>query len=269
MKLILGLFIGGIFCFSCNNSTDSQNDKKEIAAITDSIIPTANWFYKPYTDSSIIRQSIFKYSYSCASFAYEVSYDKKNPDSILFKGYNENMKLPLIRKSENMFWAGDTIQHWVLTFLDGFSGITLKEYMDKSYANKADPKSYHFDREDKDIKSLSKHFIKNILAGKYKSQNHEIILTDELVKSDNFSDYYKIIGIDSVETYEVVINFWEMVPQMDLINLFRKDGSFYKQYNWQFVNNKLILRRVKELYKNGDFSGGVAENVVYELEKIK
>ena len=269
MKLILGLLVFGMISLACNNSLSSQNNNKEIVTITEISIPTAKWFYRPYTDSSINRQSIFKYSNSCASFAYEVLYDKNNPDSILFKGYNENMKLPLIRISDNIYWAGDTIQHWVLKFLDGFSRMTLKEYMDKSYANKADSKTYLFDREDKDIESLSKHFIKNILAGKYKSQNHEIILTDELIKTDEFSDYYKIIGIDSVDTYEAVINFWEMVPQMDLINLFRKDGSFYKQYNWQFENNKLILRRVKEIYKDGDFSGGVAENVDYELEKTK
>ena len=269
MRLYLGLLTFGMLCLSCNNSIDRQNINKEMVATNNSTIPTAKWFYKPYIDSSIIKQSIFRYSYSCASFAYEVSYDKNNPDSILFIGYNEDLKLPLIKKSDKVFWAGDTIQHWVLNFSDGFSGMTLKEYMDKSYANKADPKTYHFDRDDIIIQRLSKYFIKNILAGKYESQNREIILTDEFVYSNGFSDYYKIIGIDSVDTYEVIINFWEMVPQMDLIRLFREDGSFYKDYNWQFENNKLIFRQVKELYKDGDFSGGVAEDIIYVLEKTK
>jgi len=220
------------------------------------------------TDSTIINKSIFKYSYSCASFMYEIIFDKKKPDSIFFKGYNESSYMHLTRISNKVYRTGDTIQYWVITFEIGFNSLTIKEYMKKSYAQKADPNTFRFDKSENDPGKLSKYFIDNILAGQYKDGDQKIVFTNRLVSNDGFYDYYKVDGIDSVKTYDVVINFWDMVPQMDLVRFYNSEGWMMKQYEWEFEGKVLNLRRVEIIYTNaGDFDRGIAKKVVYSLEK--
>jgi hypothetical protein len=260
------IIIASILFIACHNSSNKK--VQQIDTLIPDDIPTSTWHYSSYVDSTIANKSIYKYSWTCASFAYEIDYDKRNPDSIQFTGYNESFKLSLSKKKEHIYWAGDTIQHWIITFSNDYSSLQIKEYMYPTYAKKADPEIYKFVKDNKRIGMLSEYFIKNILSGKYRNEEIEISLTDKFESTDGFSDKYKITGIDSASTYEVVINFWEMVPQMDLINLYRQDGSFYKQYNWSFNNDTLILRNVREIYKDGGFDGGIAEDVVFKIEKI-
>ncbi len=242
--------------------------------------PTGIWHYTAYIDSTIFYKSIFKYAWTFASFAYEVAFDTKQPDSCYFKGYHEDFKLPLKKVSNYVYQAGDTVQYYVLTFENNFSQLKIKEYHNNKYwKQKADPATYIYKRADKNIKSLSKYFIDNILKDKYIASGHSVLFSDSLISKDDFSDYYGIYGIDSAATYEVVIDFWEMVPQMDLINLFDKSGHFIKQYNWSFIGGKLILRNVHNVYKDGDkvvsnssegdFAGGEADDIAYEFEKAK
>lgn len=268
--MIRNAVIFAIMSFILLACKQSQNKKNELVeTIIEDEIPSAIWHYSAYLDSIITKKTIFKYSWTCASFAYEIAYDKSNPDSILFTGYNEVFKMPLVKKDFHTYWAGDTIQHWILNFSNDYNSLTIKEYMYPTYAQKADPNAYDFLKIGTKIDTLSKYFIKNILAGNYKTDDKEISLTDYFESSDGFSDYYKIIGIDSAFTYSLVINFWEMVPQMDLINLYREDGTFYKNLNWSFNEDTLILRNVKEKYKDGDFDGGIADTILYKLLKIK
>jgi len=183
-------------------------------------LPSGNWFYLPYTDSTIIKKSVFLYSQTCASYAYQISYDRNNPDSIRFIGYNEQATLPLIKKDEITYRAGDTVQHWVLKFNADYT--QLKEFMDSKYSSKADPNAYKFILAEKEITSPSRHFVSNILKGTYKSGSMRIELTDNLIEKDPFTDYYEVNGFNGFRTYSIAINFWEMIPQMDLIYFYDK-----------------------------------------------
>lgn len=253
---------------SCSNQTDKQiKEKQDLQETNNSGLTSGEWYYSPYVDSTIFNKSIFKYSYTCASFAYQIIYDTNRPDSILFVGYHEQTVLPLIKKEEKMYWAGDKTQHWVLKFNDDFSKLTFKEYMDPTYANKPDPKEYVFTKADKKIKqNLSRHFILGILKGKYINDSLEVELTDRLIKRDDFTDFYELKGLNNLKTYSIAIDFWEMIPQMDLIYFYDNKGNA-SYYNWTFENADLVLRHVEEIYEDGDFAGGKPTEVAYRLKK--
>ncbi|PSR52577.1 hypothetical protein AHMF7605_03065 [Adhaeribacter arboris] len=270
MKQFLTLFFLFSLLVSCNQEVKNKKINKKEAEKRNKVqrpnisysnkISTGKWYFLPYTDSTIINKSIFKYSQSCASFAYMISYDSSNPDSIFFKGYHEETMMPLIKRSDTIFWAGDTIQHWEITFNNDFSSLQFQEYMDKSYAHKADPRLFQFAKSVKEIQNLAIYFNKFILAGAYKNEQSKV----------RFTDKFEVVGIDNAATYELVIDFWEMVPQMDLINLFDKKGELLKQLNWEYDGEILKLRNVRQIYdKDGDLDRGVAEDIIYELKKIK
>lgn len=257
---------------ACSKQTDKQESTdhitEEIQERSTGGLPNGNWHYTAYTDSTIYHKSVFRYSWSCASFAYQIIYDRSNSDSIKFIGYNEQVTLPLTKKDENTYWAGDTIQHWILKFSRDYSQLNMLEYIDPSYANKADPKTYNFKLTEKKITRLSKHFVSNIFKGSYINDTLRIELTDNLKKSEPFTDYYELNGFGDYQTYSIVINFFEMVPQMDLINFYDKRGAFVKQYHWKFNNEELFLFNVQEIYdEGGDFSGGKPTDVAFILKR--
>lgn len=272
MKQIL-IFVTIFSLFSCENQAKKQSNNEQTLAETEEFIsssipiPTGNWFYSAYIDSTIFHKSIFKFSYTCASFAYQISYDTNNPDSIHFIGYHEKIILPLIKKDDKTYWAGDDIQHWVLKFNDNFSKFALKEYIDPTYTKKAEPKTYYFNLTENKIASLSKHFVSNILKGVYENDTLQIELTEKLNEKSAFTDFYKLKGIDEFKTYSIAIDFVEMIPQMDLIYFYNKDGNS-TSYNWSFDNDDLILKHVEIIHEDGDFVGGKPTEVAFRLRKV-
>lgn len=257
--------------FSCSNQTDKkQNDEqtsKETTEIISSKLPSGSWYYSAYIDSTIFHKSVFKYSYTCASFAYQITFDTNKPDSIHFIGYHEQTILPLIKKDVKTYWAGDEIQHWELKFNDDFSKLTFTEYMDPTYAHKADLKTYYFSLTENKILSPSKHFVSNILKGVYKNDTLQIELTANLIKKDDFTDFYELKGVNGFQTYSIAVDFWEMIPQMDLIYFYDKNGDAI-YYNWTFDNDDLVLRNVEEIYEDGDFAGGKPTDVAFRLKRV-
>jgi len=253
MKQILTLLFFGIVLYNC------KSNKGQGSAIGNkSTLPTGTWYYQAYIDSTILNKRIYKYSWSCASMAYEITIDSKIPDSCYFKGYHEEWMIKLKKVSDNVYWAGDSLQHWILTFNNDNSTMAMKEYYVKSLEENLDPRTYLFQKRNEEIKDIKKYFIKNILSGVYKDSIREITLTDN----------NKIRGLDSASTFDIELDFWEMVPQMDLI-YFKDNNDKTTRYNWTFIDNKLILKAVHDIYKNEDWDGGVADSIVYKLEKIK
>jgi hypothetical protein len=245
---------------------DVHQTSMQISGITSSAIPSGIWYYVAYTDSTIIHKSIFKYSYTCASFAYQITIKSDKPDSVHFIGYHEQAVLPLIKKDEFTYWAGNEIQHWVLNYNVDFSEFTLKEYMNPTYANKPDPRVYLFTRaKNKVIYNISEHFSSFIFKGKYVNDSLEIVLSDSLLNSDGYNDFYEVIGFENYKSYSIAIDFWEMIPQMDLINFYDEKGNV-TSYNWTF--EELVLRSVQILFEDGDFVGGKATDVVYRFRRM-
>lgn len=258
--------------YSCSNKVEGQHSNEQNnLGTTNKVtyeIPDGRWSYSAYLDSTVIEKSIFKYSDGPASFAYNIVYNSNKPDSILLIGYNENIILPLTQKDIRTYWAGDKIQHWVLTFNDNYSRLFIKEYMDPTYAHKADPEEYLFLKSDRDIGKLSNYFVSNILKGKYFSDTVELEITNKLVSKDGFTDYYEIKGIEGIKTFSITINFWEMVPQIDMIYFYNPKGNYVRQYNWSFSKDELILRDVEEIYEDGDFAGGKPTDTAYKLKRF-
>jgi hypothetical protein len=248
LKLIILVFILG-----CDNP-----NKHNTETTTSFIPPTGVWYYKGYIDSTILTKKIFDYSGTCASFAYEITIDRKYPDSCYFKGYHEKWMLPFKRINDNSYHAGgDTTQYWILTF-DNNSAMTLKEYRDKSFRQASDPRSYTFEKKNERINDLREYFVKNILSGVYRDSLRELTLTDN----------YKIIGLETLSSFDIELDFLDMVPQMDLIYFKNKNDNVVR-YNWEFNKNELTLKKVHDIYKEGDWEGGVADTIVYKFEKIK
>ncbi|MBN8567980.1 MAG: hypothetical protein J0M25_14760, partial [Flavobacteriales bacterium] len=235
------------FILGCNNPDKRSND-----TTTSFSLQTGVWYYKGYIDTTILTKKIYDYSWTCASFAYEITIDSNNPDSCYFKGYHEESMLPLKRINDKTYHVGDNSrQYWILT-LDNNSEMTMKEYRDKSFSQTADPHSYSFEKKKETINDLKKYFVKNILSGVYRDSLREITLTDN----------YEIIGLDSLSSFDIELDFWEMVPGMDLIYLKSKNDNVVR-YNWTFNNNELTLKNVHDIYKDGDWDGGIADTIVY------
>jgi len=254
MTTILYILIIGIlgFTFGCNNP-DRPN-----SPTTSVILPTGTWYYKGYIDSTILTKKIYDYSWTCASFAYEITIDNKKPDSCYFKGYHEEWMLPLKRKGDKTYHAGgNSNQYWILTF-DNNAVMTLREYRDKSFTQTADPHLYSFVKKDESIGDIKKYFVKYIFSGVYRDSVNKITLTDN----------YKLSGLDTFTSFDIELDFWEMVPQMDII-YFKSKNENSVRYNWTFNDNQLTLKKVHDIYQDGDWDGGVADTIVYKIEKLK
>jgi hypothetical protein len=249
--------INSIFILALVSCTNIQkNDKKS----NDKFLE-GKWYYTAYIDSTVLNKRIHDYSWTVASLSYEVTFDNTNPDSCYFKGYHEETMMPLKKVGDNQYWAGDSIQHWTMTFENrkGTMIMEMNEYMDKSYSQKADPRTYYFEKRNEISEDIKTYFSRNIFKGIYKDSIREI----------EFKDNFQVTGIDSATTFDVVLDFWEMVPQMDLIYFVEKDGKNATRYNWTFTDDKLILKTVQDKYNDGDFDGGVADSTVCVLQKVK
>lgn len=220
-------------------------------------MPMGIWYYSSYIESTILTKRIYDYSGNCASFAYEITIAPKHPDSCYFKGYHEEMMLPLKRIDNKTFRAGgDSTQYWTLTFLTP-STMTMKEYRSKRDLQKADPASYTFHPKNEAIGDLKKYFIKNILSGVYGDSAREVTLTDD----------FKVSGLDSIQSYDIELDYWEMGPRMDIIYFKGKDEKSVR-YNWNFKNKLLTLKKVREQYKDDEIIYA-ADSVAYQLKKKK
>jgi len=149
-NLIIVVFLL-LFC-GCQRKQTTQN-KVENTLKADSIETTTEfdcndiygkWYYTEYTDSTIKHKKIYDYSWSLASYAYEVTIDKERPDSVVFKGYHEGWTEKLKKISNNTYRVGEENWHWILRFekLDNITTLYIKQYINPTYAQKADSREY-------------------------------------------------------------------------------------------------------------------------------
>jgi hypothetical protein len=258
---------------SCQ-SRQSSNGKSDISSDSLTLDIYGKWYYTTYTDSTIKYKKIYDYSWSIASFAYEITIDKNNPDSVNFRGYHETWRMPLIKISDSVYHAADSDeQYWIIKFVRYEKGYKMQvhEYRDASFKQKADPKVYNLYKLKVTLDNEEKYFAKNILAGKY----YDSISNITLILKDNLD----LEGLDSLDKYSIQIDPWEMVPQMDIINFYDSNREKYKSYNWKFENDVLILSSIIDLYNDGerigeditaetgDYAGLKIDKIVYRFKK--
>ena len=253
---------------------NSTQDKTIKELDSDSILISGKWYYTEYTDSTISERKIYDYSWTLASFAYEVKIDSENPDSVVFKGYHEGWTSKLKKVSKYTFQTTeDKDQYWTLRFekKGEETKLFIKEYTSPTMAHKADPKEYELSRKTLNINNEELYFAKHILAGKYTDSrtNTTLLLKENL----------ELIGIDSLNKFSIQIDPWDMVPQMDIITFYKGDFNNRVDYNWEFKGDSLILSSIISLYddgvttgpdvKGGDYAGAKIDKVVYRLKKTK
>lgn len=271
-KISLIVLALSLLNISCHRKNKIQ-DKTKLNLESSSINVFGKWYYTEYTDSTIKQKKIFDYSWSLASFAYEVKIDKGNPDSVTFKGYHEGWTSRLRKISNNTYQAGDKDQYWTLRFqkLGSETKLYIKEYINPNFANKADPKVYELTKKELNMYNEGLYFAKHIIAGEYIDQQ----TNKKLILKENFN----LIGVDSLNKYEIQIDPWDMVPQMDIITFYEGDYNRRTDYNWEFKDRLLILSSIISLYDNGeitgpdviggDYAGAKKDKVIYRLKKIK
>ena len=216
-------------------------------------IQVENWYLIEYLDSTIINKKIYKYSGACASYAYKITFDRNNMDSISFIGYHESWKDKLDEWDEVSYTMGDDSQYWKINFDN--ESLTIQEFF-----RDHDTTANIFSRRE-NIPPLKEYFSKNIFTGTYirESNNSTII----------FNNDYTITGLDSIVNYSLIIDFWEEGNGMDGMYLYTKDGNF-EEYHWWFDGRNLNLRKVRGAYENE--SDWIKAKVVGEttvLKKIK
>jgi len=271
-KLNVIILIFSLFILGCQPKQTTEDKTKTIIE-SDSIDIFGKWFYTEYTDSTIKNKKIYDYSWTIASIAYEVKIDKENPDSVVFKGYHEKWTSNLKKISKNQYRTGDKDQYWTLTFekSGNTTKLFIKEFINPTFAQKADPKEYGFIRKQLNINNEEIYFAKHIIAGEYidSKRGKTIILKENL----------DLLGIDSLNKYTIQIDPWEMVPQMDIITFYEGDYNKHTDYNWKFKGDSLILSSIISVYdngetigpdvKDGDYAGAKIEKVIYRLKKTK
>lgn len=258
---------------SCQ-SRQSSNGIKDITSDSLTLDIYGKWYYTTYTDSTIKYKKIYDYSWSIASFAYEITIDKNNPDSVNFRGYHETWRMPLKKISDSLYHAADNEeQYWILKFVRNkkYFKLQVQEYRDTSFTQKADPTVYDLYKAKVTLDNEELYFAKNIIAGKY----YDSISHISLILKNNL----ELVGIDSLDKYSIQIDPWEMVPQMDIITFYDNNREKYKSYNWRFENNVLILSSIINLYNDGvrtgeditaetgDYAGAKTDKIVYRFKR--
>lgn len=269
MRVLISFFFI-VLLIGCN-----ENQPTNINSGGKDSIPNiyGTWVYTEYTDSTIVHRKIFDYSWTNASFAYLIKLDKTKPDSCIFQGYHEGWTGSFRKVSPDRYMSGDTMQYWLLNFINSGKEIILEvqEYRHKSFKQKADPTIYIYHKKSVEIKNEEYYFAKHILAGKY----GDPVTTKTIILNTDLS----LSGMDSADHYSIQIDPWEMVPQMDIITFYSDKNTYRKMYNWKFEEDYLVLSSITEIYdngketgpniKDGDYAGAVINEVVKRLKKIK
>jgi len=155
-----------LLTMSCRNRQSVQENPKNES---DNVDIFGNWYYTEYTDSTIKEKKIFDYSWSLASFAYEVKIDRKNPNIVAFNGYHESLTSNIKKISKNTYQTtDDKDQYWTLRFVNNGKDTKLyiKEYVNPKFAQKADPKEYVLSRKKVNLKTEELYFAKHIITTK-------------------------------------------------------------------------------------------------------
>ena len=255
-----------LIIFSCScNSRNKTNGNLEINSDSASNLykyrseknEIEYWGDITYFDSSLVNKKIYKYSHDgYGSYACILAFDKPEMDSLDMIGYHERYKERLLRINDSTFRFSDYDKQYSLISIEG-------NLISNRMVNNNDTSSKCYYRLiSKDLIDLQKYFAKNLISGKYKD-----IESDNIIR---FQDDLTISGIDSVKSYKILLDFQEMVPQMDIIYFIDENKKYVAQLHWWFDNDTLLLQEAYDAHETdtGWVDGGVTGKIFkYELIK--
>jgi hypothetical protein len=231
-----------------NNSQNSKNIQKNDPTFE---ILEGKWFYTNYIDSTIKYRKIYDYIDDIPRDRYELTFNKKNSDSVYLKGYLEGYSEKIIKVDQMKYLLqGDTIllvkqgNNYIINYKRPNNNKKIKKW-----------NNYLFYKKELKIDDIFKYFAKNIFVGEY----HDIDRNKTVVFKDNFT----VKGIDSTKTYHISEGVSEYSDDMDILVLNELPGQYY----WKFKQDTLILQYVYESEDENGPSGHKLGAVKYRLIK--
>jgi hypothetical protein len=268
LKLSICVFV--VLLISCKSTSSDKNisdsdervvgTNKEYSVTENSKEKTKDsiteyWGDIAYFDSTVLSKKIYDYSNKGASHACLLAFDGSQKDSINMIGYHESYKSSLVKqKQRDGFYKiiDCEEQHFLFLFEDNMVNLRMV------YEKDTTPKRY-FRRIEKEAKDLQKYFAQNIFSGKYQNLSSGEIIS--------FNSDMTVDGIDSVCRYEVLVDFLEMVPQMDIVYYVDDNNKYNAQLHWWFNNDTLFLQEAYSAYETDN--GWVKSGVTGEILKYK
>jgi len=262
MKNIIYI-LGIIFLFSCNSSQENSIEKTTKTSITEKDILiidktefdlNGTWALTNYFDTIIKNKELAKYRLQTPTwFAILLEIDN---DSIKTFGSISSEKIFIEKTKDTLATLSSNISgsKWWLIRKEG--KLNLIQHPNQK---RTDSTIYVF-RKREEFKSFSKENTDFFIIGK----NVTEYFNKELFKGTyfNIDNKNKVIfnkgslsGVGKYDTYEVRNYFGTLHPHKNLDVITFKDGrnNEFKQYNWVFEKNQLILTEF--IYEKITFNG--------------
>ncbi|UKN02009.1 hypothetical protein K6119_00575 [Paracrocinitomix mangrovi] len=279
MKHLIYL-LGIIALVACNSgATNQDNDANQniesksdssLVELSDSNL-NGTWGLTNYFDTIIANKEIAKYRVQIPTwFAIILEIEH---DSIKSYGSIEHDQFLINTKSDTISTLVSNISqdNWYLILND--SVLNLIQYpnaerVDSTFYTfrKRDDLSY-FTKENKDFyvigENVTDYFNKQFFEGKYinTTTNNEVV----------FGENGQLSGFEGYDSYEVRNYFGtlHMHKNLDVITFKNKETRNYKQYNWVFKDDKLLLTEFvhEKVIYDGEIQEG--DYLILGKEKIK
>jgi hypothetical protein len=250
MKKII--YILGILFISCNSSSKnnaSDTDSKD-NGITDSVIIAqaefdlnGTWGLTNYFDTIIANKELAKYRLQTPTwFAILLEIDN---DSLKSFGSIDNDQYLINRSNDTLTTLTSNVSgdKWFLILKK--PELKLIQYLNSERVDstiytfrKRDDLS-DFSKEDKDFfvigNNVTDYFNNQLFEGKY--------INTKSNKEVAFEENGQLVGIDGFDSYEARNYFGtlHMHKNLDVITFKNKQNNEYKQYNWVFSDDELLL----------------------------
>lgn len=274
------IYILGILLISCNSSANNDVSKADLKnnSITDSInIALAEfdlngtWGLTNYFDTIISNRELAKYRLQTPTwFAIILEIEI---DSLKSFGSIENDQYLIKRTNDTLatLTSNVTGDKWFLILKK--PELNLIQYPNSERVDstvytfrKRDDLNY-FSKDKKDFfiigKNVTDYFNKKLLEGKYinTTNNSEVV----------FGENGQLMGIDGFDSYEVRNYFGtlHMHKNLDVITFKNNENNDYKQYNWVFSDDELLLTEFvyeKVTYDGKTYDG---DDLILGKKKIK
>lgn len=274
------IYILGIVLISCNSN--SRNEKSDVDIKDSSITNSINvaqvkfdlngtWGLTDYFDTIVANKELAKYRLQTPTW-FGIILDIEN-DSLKSFGSIENDEYLIESKSDTLTTLTSKVSgdKWFLILKE--PELKLTQYPNSKRVDtvvytfrKRDDLSC-FSKENKDFfiigNNVTDYFNKQLFEGKYinKETNHEMV----------FGVNGQLIGIDGFESYKVRNYFGtlHMHKNLDVITFKDKKNKEYKQYNWVFSDDELILTEFiyEKITHDGKTYDG--DHLILGKEKIK
>lgn len=274
------IYILGIVLISCNSSSKNDVSNKDLkgSGITDSVNTSqtqfdlnGTWAMTNYFDTIIANKKLAKYRLQTPTW-FAILLEIEN-DLLKSFGSIDNDQYLIKRTNDTLTTLTSNVSgdKWYLILKE--PELILIQYPN---SERVDSTTYTFRRRDdlnyfsKDNKdffiignNVTNYFNKQLFEGKYINSitNNEVI----------FGENGQLFGINGFDSYEVRNYFGtlHMHKNLDVITFKNKENNNYKQYNWIFSDDELLLTEF--VYEKVTYDGKTYDGdyLILGKEKIK